>query len=238
MSFTRVKYTRLYEDIVRQIREKIANGEYKPGDRLPTEREIVESLGVSKASVREAFRVLEADGLIVSQQGGGRFLKAAQTESFFRMDGVIGSLERSQILDLLEARETIECKIAELAAERATPEHINSLKATLDYMCSGNRPLEGETALFDLDSEFHKILAEASQNFVFLNWLELSLEILAETRRKTLHLHGRCKALITELQKILDAVERHDGQEASAAMRKHLHGVREYIQKMPKTETF
>ena len=128
MTFTKVKYRRLYEDIVTQIREKIMSGEYQPGDRLPTEREIIDSLGVSKASLREAFRVLEAEGLIISKQGGGRFVRAARAESFFRIVGVIGPLERSQILDLLEARETIECKTAELAAKKATSEDIMALK--------------------------------------------------------------------------------------------------------------
>ncbi len=235
MSFTRVKFQRIYEDIVRQIREKIASGEYQPKDRLPTEREIVKSLGVSQASVREAFRVLEADGLIVSQQGGGRFVRAAQMESLFRTNGVIGQLERSRILDLLEARETIESKIAELAAERATPEHIESLRTTLSHMRSKSDLSEEGPNLFILDGTFHRILAEACQNFVFVNWLELSLEILAVTRRKTLHLEARRKELVKELQKILDAVERHDGKGAGFAMRRHLHAVQKCIKKMPCT---
>jgi len=237
MGFTKVKYRRLYEDIVRQIREKINSGEYQPGDRLPTEREIIESLGVSKASLREAFRVLEAEGLIISQQGGGRFVKAAQSESFFRMNGVIGSLERSQILDLLEARETIECKTAELAAEKATPEHIEALKAILGKMRSKSTSYEEGPNLFLLDGEFHRKLAEASRNFVFLNWLELSLDVLAETRRKTLLLDQRRDELLKELQEILDSVEQHDGKKAALAMWRHLNGVRAYIQKMPEKKT-
>jgi GntR family transcriptional repressor for pyruvate dehydrogenase complex len=237
MSFTRVKYQRIYEDIVRQIREKIASGEYRPGDRLPTEREIVDSLGVNKASLREAFRVLEAEGLIISQQGNGRFVKAPQAESFLRTNIVIGHLERSQVLDLLEAREAIESKIAELAAERATPEDIESLRTTLGHMRSkSDQPGEGPN-LFVLDGTFHRILAEASQNFVFVSWVELSLDKLAETRRKTLHLKTRRKALVKELQNILDAVERRDGQGAGSAMRCHLQAVQECLQKMPYTKT-
>jgi len=236
MSFTKVRNRRLYEDIVQQIRLKISDGEYQPGDRLPTEQTIIKSIGVSKTSLREAFRVLEAEGLVISKQGGGRFVRAAKPGAFFQTTGVIGQLQSSQILDLMEARETIECKIAELAAERVRSEQIETLRTILDKMHSkSDLSAEGPT-LFKLDRAFHISLAEASQNFVFVNWLRLSLEILAETRRRTLQLKGRREKLFKELQDILNAVELHDRQQAAASMRRHLQGVLTFIKKMAENE--
>lgn len=223
MGFEQVRHTRLYEDIVTQIRERIAKGEFRPGDRLPPEREIAEKLGVSRASLREALRVLEVDGLIISRPGGGRFVRAADPKMLFSASGVIPALERSAILDLLEAREVIECQIASLAAKRATPEEIAELRRIL--ISINARMEEGET-LLDLDTLFHKSLALASHNFVFVNWVALSLEILQDTRRKTLRTKERRERLLNELTRITEAVEAHNVRAAVEAMRLHIHAVR------------
>lgn len=223
MSFEQVRHMRLYEDIVTQIRERIAKGEFKPGDKLPPEREIAEKLGVSRASLREALRVLEVDGLVISRPGGGRFVRAADPKMLFSANGVISALERSAIRDLLEAREAIECQIASLAAKRATSEEVAELRRILISIKA--RMEEGE-ALLDLDTVFHRTLALASHNFVFVNWVTLSLEMLQDTRRKTLRTMERRERLLDELAKITDAIEAHDARTAEEAMRLHIDAVR------------
>lgn len=215
-------------------------GELKAGDRLPTESEIMGKLGVSRVSLREGFRVLESEGLILCQPGEGRFVRATQPEALFRTDGVVYSLEFSQIFDLLEAREVIECKMAALAAKRARPEEIHELRQKVNTMLSmqdGNH--EGHD-LFTLDGSFHRILATASRNSVLLNWLNLSMEVLQDIRKKALAMEERRRNLVRELSKIVEAVEKGDALKAASAMKRHLrgvrYGIRELKRNMPREE--
>jgi GntR family transcriptional repressor for pyruvate dehydrogenase complex len=228
----KIKRQRLYEDVVNQIKKRISDGELKVGDRLPTENEIMEQLGVSRVSLREGFRVLESEGLILCRPGEGRFVRSAHPEAFFRIDGIVGSVEFSKIFELLEAREILECSIAELAAKRAHPEEVEELRQTVNSIVSISDGLSDATDLFTLDSSFHRILATASRNTVLLNWVDLSLEILQETRKKTLQLEDRRRALAQELTKILEAVEKGDARGAARAMKRHLRGVREGVRKL------
>ena len=232
--FTKIKYKRVYEDVVAQIKERIARGEFKPGDRLPTEREFIEKFGVSRVSLREAFRVLESNGIISSQPGGGRFVREANSSTLFGTEGFISTLELSQVRDLLEAREAIECKIAALAAKRGESEEIKKLRQILSSISSLNENSSQGISLFDLDSSFHNILAMASHNTVFINWLTLSLEILKELRRGSLLVDERPKALVRELSEIVDAVEEGNAQAAAGAMRRHLRAVRRQFKKIAK----
>lgn len=231
MSFVRVKSRRKYEDVVAQIRERIFRGDFKPGSRISTEKKLIESLGVSQASLREAFRVLEADGLIYSQPGGGRFVRDIDTRDMFRATGRIGPLEKQEILHLLEARETIECKTAELAATRATAEDKNVLRSIVERMSSSESDSEGD--LFDLDTQFHKQMAAASKNPIFVNWLDLSIGILRDTRQRTLKSTQRRELLANELKEIYDAVEKKNPGKAASAMKKHIRAIFKYIKSMP-----
>lgn len=231
MKLKKIKHTRLYEKIVKQLKEKIANGEYGVGDKLPAERELIETFGVSNAAVREAFRVLESEGLIVSRAGGGRFVRAAHPDTLFRTDGGVCALECSKILELLEARETIECKIASLAAKHAVPEDIEKLKEIIERIEQGFGDSEKHAKLFEIDGEFHKVLGEACRNFVLKNWLDLSLELLKNSRQKALQgkYQERERGIVEELRQILAAIEKRDAKAAAIAMRKHLRNIKRTV---------
>jgi len=233
MSFVKVKSKRLYEDIVSQIRERIYRGEFKVGSRMPSERELIEDLGVSKASLREAFRVLEADGLIYSQPGGGRFVRFVESNAMFRATVRIGNLEKQKIFYLLEAREAIECRIAQLAAMRATPEDVEKLRAIIEQIRSGVGDIEGAVDLFDVDTQFHKQLAIASQNPILFNWLDLSIGMLQDSRKRTLLVPQRQKLLVGELTEIFKAIIKKNPIKAASTMRKHIRAISRQIKKLP-----
>ena len=110
----------------------IKNNELKPGDKLPPERELAEKLSISRNSLREAFRVLESRGLIKSKPGGGRFIREIRENDHNNTENIILSLEKSSILELLEAREMFEVKIAQIPAQRATSEDIELIKKALN----------------------------------------------------------------------------------------------------------
>ena len=121
MEFREITPVRLYESVIEQIMNLIKNNKLKPGDKLPPERELAEKLSISRGSLREAFRVLESRGLIKSKPGGGRYIREIRKNGHNSTENIISSLEKSSILELLEAREMFEVKIAKIAAQKPLP---------------------------------------------------------------------------------------------------------------------
>lgn len=227
MEFKEIAPVRLYESVIDQIIELIKNNELKPGDKLPPERELAEKLSISRGSLREAFRVLESRGLIKSKPGGGRYIREIRENGHNNTENIILSLEKSSILELLEAREIFEVKIVELAAQRATLEDIEIIEEALNKM-SQEDELKNEKKT-ESDREFHSAIASSSHNFVFVNIIKLHLDLLRGTREKTQQIPGRREERCREHQAILQAIKEHDPKKAGEVMLKHLRKVREIL---------
>ncbi len=127
-----VRSTRIYEEIVRQIRILIADGHLKSGDRLPPERDLAERFRVSRTSVREAMRALESRGLIGIRPGEGAFVREVSVEALVEPLALVILAQRETIADLYEARRLLEPPIAGLAARRASPEEVADMTRILD----------------------------------------------------------------------------------------------------------
>jgi len=227
MEFREIAPVRLYESAIEQIMELIKNNELKPGDKLPPERELAEKLSISRGSLREAFRVLESRGFIKSKPGGGRYIREIRKNVHNDTENIILSLEKSSILELLEAREMFEVKIAEIAAQRATVEDIKSIEEALNKMNEEDGLKDDKKT--ESDTEFHLAIASASHNFVFVNIIKLHLDLLRNTREKTQQIPGRREERWREHQAILQAIKEHDGKKAGKAMLKHLRNIREIV---------
>jgi GntR family transcriptional regulator, transcriptional repressor for pyruvate dehydrogenase complex len=232
MIFKTITPVRLYEGVREQIIELIRNKELRPGDKLPPERELAEKFSISRGSLREAFRVLESNGLIRSKPGGGRFVREINKDTFIDTENVILNLEKSSILELLEAREMFEVKIAELAAKRATNEDIRTIEEIFNRFNKKQSikderiDYQGET---DLDTEFHLAIARASHNFVFLNIMRVHFNLLKETREKTWQIPGRKEEQENEHRAIFEAIKERNPQKAAQAMLNHLRNIREAV---------
>ena len=165
-AFAPVKQRRAFEDIIVQIENDILEGRLKVGDRLPPERELAEIFSVSRASVREALRVLEAFGVLSARRGTGAesgSIVSAQNES--PLSGLLrlyASLLQMPITDLLDVREALEMLTARQAAGRARPEELAQLGAIVESM----RRIKSPEEFLTLDTEFHLTLARASGNTV------------------------------------------------------------------------
>jgi GntR family transcriptional repressor for pyruvate dehydrogenase complex len=164
--FAPVKRRRAFEDIIVQIENAIHEGRLTVGDRLPPERELAEIFQVSRASVREALRVLEAFGVLSARRGtgadSGSILSAENESPLSGLLRLYASLLQMPMEDLLDVRVALEMLTARRAAERAVPEDIERLTALIGSMESSTRPEEFLT----LDTEFHVTLARASGNSV------------------------------------------------------------------------
>jgi len=230
MKFRKITPVRLYESVIEQIMNLIKNNKLKPGDKLSPERELAEKLSISRGSLREAFRVLESRGLIKSKPGGGRYIREIRKNGHNNTENIILSLEKSSILELLEAREMFEVKIAEIAAQKATPEDIKLIEEALNKMNEEEELKYGKET--ESDTEFHLAIASASHNFVFVNIIKLHLDLLKETRGKTWQITGRREKQYQEHQVILQAIKERDSKKAGEVMLKHLRNIREVLVKM------
>jgi GntR family transcriptional repressor for pyruvate dehydrogenase complex len=230
MKFRKITPVRLYENVIEQIMNLIKNNKLKPGDKLPPERELAEKLSISRGSLREAFRVLESRGLIKSKPGGGRFIRELKNNAHNNTENIILSLEKSSILELLEAREMFEVKIAEITAQRATPGDIESIEKALRKMNEEEGIKDDKKT--ESDTEFHLAIASASHNFVFTNIIRLHLDLLRDTREKTQQIPGRREERWNEHQAILQSIKEHNVKKAGEAMLRHLRKVREVLVKL------
>jgi len=228
--FKEIFPVRLYESVIGQIMDLIKNNELKPGDKLPPERELAEKLSISRGSLREAFRVLESRGLIKSKPGGGRFIREIRKNGYSSAESIILSLQKSSILELLEAREIFEVKIAEVAAQRATTEDIELIEQALNKMNEEEKPKYGKET--ESDTEFHLAIASASHNFVFVNIIKLHLDLLKEIRERTWQIPGRREKQRKEHQVIFQAIREHNVKKAGENMLEHLRKVEEVVAKI------
>ena len=230
MEFREITPVRLYESVIEQIMNLIKNNKLKPGDKLPPERELAEKLSISRGSLREAFRVLESRGLIKSKPGGGRYIREIRKNGHNSTENIISSLEKSSILELLEAREMLEIKIAKIAAQRATPEDIELIKEALNKINEEEELKHGKET--ESDTEFHLAIASASHNFVFVNIIKLHLDLLKDTREKTWQIPRRREEQQKEHRAIFQAIKEHNTKKAHEAMLRHLRKIEKVVTKI------
>lgn len=210
---------RLYEQVLDRLRSYVSEGGLGAGDRLPPERDLAQRLGVSRASVKQAIVVLEVQGLVEVRHGGGTYLVADSLDA----EPVERLVERRRRLpDVLEAREAMETKLAELAAERRTPEDLAALRSALTRMAAeieeGGHGAEG-------DRLFHAAVTAAAHSVLLAEFMRSIAEQISESRTESLRQPGRPARSLRQHQAILDAIEEQRPRAAAAAMRRHVRTV-------------
>jgi GntR family transcriptional repressor for pyruvate dehydrogenase complex len=168
--FQKSNQHRVFQDLVNQIEGAILDGRLKVGDKLPPQRELVEMFQTSRASLREALRVLEQKGLIDIKLGvsGGAVIKAVDTEPVTESLALLIQHQKVSLEELAEFREGVEGNVAALAARRATHAEIVKLKALLENARECVR--QGVTAwekFCEVDNAIHVAIAAASGNSIY-----------------------------------------------------------------------
>ncbi len=228
MQLQEIKKNRVYERIVTQVQNLIVQGQLKNGDRLPPERDLVETFNVSRASVREAICVLESLGLVESRVGSGTYVTAANVENLIQPLALTILQEQDNIREIFEVRRLIEPFLAEQAAERATESQIDDLAGIVHRHTE--MVARGEAGS-DADSEFHLAIAQAACNQVFLRLIDGIHDLLRKTRDSRFQTGGRPKLSLRGHQKVLEAIQQGDGSTAHSAMDEHLATVEEFVRK-------
>jgi DNA-binding FadR family transcriptional regulator len=217
-----IKSTRIYEEIVRQIRTLISEGRLRSGDQLPPERELAESFKVSRTSVREALRALESMGLIEIRAGEGTFVREISVESLIEPLALVILTQREAVGELFEARRLLEPAIAGLAARRATKEEILEMERILEEQA--REVASGRTGLAQ-DAAFHAAIASSAHNRAITRIVNALMDLLTQSREESLQTPGRPTRSHHDHRRILKAIQRRDEASAREAMLDHLVAV-------------
>ena len=223
--FEVVRRNKVYEEVAKQI-ERLILEKLQPGDKLPSERELAEVLQVSRSSIRDAIRSLELTGLVEPRQGAGTIVRELSAESL--VNPFANALKRRQELvsELLDFRKMLEPPLAARAATHASPDEVSEMEEILQRQEATLS--HGEASIAE-DAEFHYSIALASGNSVVLKVLDILMDLLRETRERSLQLQGRPQRSLAGHRRILAAIKRHDAEAAKDAMRRHIEDVEEIV---------
>ena len=227
-----IKTQKIYEQIVDQIGQLVAEGHLKPGDRLPSERELVERFQVSRASIREAISALEMMGLIEVRSGEGTYIRQVNIDSVIAPLAWMLFIEKDTDLELYEARKILEVQAAGLAAERAEEDEINDMFEALEIM---RIDLENHRLGEDADHHFHYAIARATHNkilFRLMNTISDTMKKTLKTSRSKLYEdRATPERLYKEHYFLYEAIKNHDVEKAQKLMLDHLVGVENHLAK-------
>ena len=224
MELARKKRLRLYEEVVRKIRQLIVDGTLAPGDQLLPERQLSEKLGVSRSAVREALTALASQGLLEITPGSGAYVKEVKIDDLIDPFATIMLKEIDSIFDLLEARLVLETGAARMAAQRADRADLYAMHELVRDMENDVR--EGRNT-DESDSQFHFSVVRAAHNPIILNLMTVLMGLMKDyygPSRQKLVEHQQNRQMWSEQHgRVYEAVKNGDGEAAAAAVAEHLY---------------
>lgn len=236
--FEPVRPVRLYERIVDQVEDALARGELTPGQRLPSERELVTQFGASRSTVREALRVLESNGVVQSRPGdpngpvvlpftsGGL---AKQLTRLARVDGL-------SLAELISSRMILDSSANRLAARLRTAEQLAEMEAAIETMRGAIE--EGYEAFSEADFAFHDAVARASRNTLIqvCNQVvrDVTLGLISDKIAHARNRKAKMRESVLHHEEVLDAIRAGDGSAAARISRHNLYDY--YAGYVPKAE--
>jgi len=225
VEFEAIRRSKVYEEVARQIQTHIFE-HLKSGDILPPERELAQKFGVSRSSVRDAIRSLELVGLLEPQQGRGTVVCEPSSDTLVGPLAAVIMQKRKLVSELLDVRKVIEPPLARRAALHATGAQIAEMEQILKRQ--NERVQRGEMAIEE-DSEFHYRIALAADNSVMLRMVDVLMDMLRETRQRSLQMRGRPQKSLAGHRRILAALKRHDSGASESAMLRHLEEIENIV---------
>ncbi len=225
--------TRLIDNIMSEIKDKIIQGELKDGDMLASQDDLAKTMGVSRASLREALNRLELMGLIESIQGRGTFVRTIAHTDFMNPLASFLAMDQDSALDLLEARSYIEGAVAALAANNASEDDLKKLEHVLKRMeqAASSEDLKSFIAM---DVQFHMLVAECSKNRVMAKIAEIIRDLLRQLIQMVFDsvrtsMPDTMDRTITLHRNVYDSIRRRDAPSARKQMEIHIKDVKKLI---------
>lgn len=218
------------EMVVESVINMILKGEFTPGDRLPVENTLADSFGVSRVTIREAFKSLSLMGLVDIKQGDGTYVKSMPPESFMSPLLPMMIIDPKNISDLYDVRRSIESGAAYSAAIKHTDEDIRQLKKCHELMKKHFHSYSelSQEQYSKADKEFHISIINASHNIYYSKMFDTIYRILITGIEKTSRMNIGREASIIEHWEIIQAIINKDAQLAETQMSKHLINAKKF----------
>lgn len=214
----------LSDNIMDQLTDLIARGKLKPGDRLPSERELSEAFGVSRTAIREAMKGLSKVGLFRIIPGKGTYIESGHENVNALAYPLL--LTENDMDSLYEARELVQAEMARLAAERAVEADIEEIRQAIQKAKEAENLSEQAGA----DLEFDLAVARAARNTVLLKFLFSIQEFMRLTRMRFIN-YERYSSSIQDHSRILGFIEEGKAHEAGEAMKAHIRAIKNSIER-------
>jgi GntR family transcriptional repressor for pyruvate dehydrogenase complex len=226
--FKTAKFTRVSHNIVQQIRDLIINGSLKPGQRLPSEQKLSEEFGVSKATLREAIRVLEALGMLDVRQGvsGGAFVREIDDEIIREHLYNYFFFQNPDIKDFTQLRSIVEPRVVEMIVDRMTDKDLAEFD---DLLLRTEKKLNEDQFFFDLDNEFHHKIAKLSGNRVIVFVVDSMKAAVVNIKLKVQIPQSFYREVYNAHVRIVDAFKKKDPKAAADEMSNHIMEVEDSL---------
>jgi GntR family transcriptional regulator, transcriptional repressor for pyruvate dehydrogenase complex len=223
--FEFIRKDKIGQEVARRI-EKLIAEELKPGDKVPPERQLAEMFNVSRSSIRDGIHTLEIAGLLERRQGAGTVVREVSISTVANPLSSVLVGKRQLVSELLDVRKMLEPGLAARAAANATVDDLGEMEEILRRQ--REKVARGEPTI-DEDSEFHYAIALAANNSVILKVLDVLMDLLRDTRERSLQVEGRLQKSFAGHRQILSALKRRDPEAAEKAMRRHLQDIEEIV---------
>lgn len=218
MSLHETSRSSVSDQVIRQMKENIAQGVWLPGKRLPGEMQLCEIFGVSRVTVRNALQKLAGEGLIETKLGDGSYVKQVSISEAMAKVNVPGGLTDQEFRELVEFRCVMEGPLCEMAVSRMTQTDLETLRRSYDAMCSMK---QNESGFAKADLTFHTLLASCCGNQILESAYRMICTNLSRAMEDIVHRRGESSGLKFH-KAILEAAESRDARGARLSMEAHM----------------
>ena len=240
MPFRPIQAEKLSSAVIKQIEELILRGVLRPGERLPSERELADRLQVSRPSLRDALSEMQAKGLLSTRAGAGVYIDEALGAAFSPALMDLFAHHREAVFDYLSFRRDMEGLAAERAARQASDTDLTVIQTIFDKMETASATTRQAEAEAQLDAQFHMAIIEASHNVIMLHMMRSMYQLLQDGvfyNRKVMFKHRITRAhLLDQHRAINAALQARDPAGARAAVEAHLDYVADCLQNEVRAE--
>jgi GntR family transcriptional repressor for pyruvate dehydrogenase complex len=212
---------------VQAIQSLIISGQLKPRDVLPPERQLAASLGISRASLREAIRALNTMNLVETRHGGGTYVTSLDPRLLAQPINFLLQVDPTSLSHLFDVRIVLEVGAARLAAPRITDTDLAHLEG---LAAAAENALNEPSRYIDFDFQIHTAIVEATGNPIYLSLYRSIAELSIESRKRTARRAATRRRAHEDHLAIVAALHRRDPDAAGSAMHDHLTGMRRDLQ--------
>lgn len=222
MGYQPIERQKVYEQIAGQLLRRIGERLLRPGDSLPTERELTQAFGAGRSSVREALRMLESKG-VIEDVGNGSFVVSGYANPMNASLQLLLELDQATMRDVYEMRLILECEAAGLAAERHGDVHLAVMDEAIEEMQKALADGDGGADRYiDADLRFHVAIADATRNGVILHSMGALREVIRRALMSIFRITGSPERSLEQHRAIRAAIAARDATRAREEMRAHL----------------